>query len=500
MDEQDSTPTKKKCIACREIIAVDASICPKCRSSQRILWQTKLITVFKWIGGFTALISLIIGVIQVSEILIQWKRTDKTVEEMVSSSKLLLEMNDYPAAWKIIQKATSIDPGSPDAFYQQINIAMNWIRNIWLQENMKEYVPKIEPLILTLSQGVGIKDPKRSASIFAHIGWANILRLKSGRGKYEIDSYLERALNLNPNDVYALMFKGYWLLMKDTVNDNNDPVSEAIELFNKALKTNKNDQFVRDWSIIALTESNIRNTDLEAFILVNNWRKEGLNPGAYLFKKYIVNKLLNFDLNLSERSFIKRIMQKLPVDDIRDTYLWIVNENLSQLQNLTRKTKLNLGILYEANGDLIPAFKYYASASYSDYPTGCRDCPRFKLERITKELLDTNKDNFLKLFPKKCEGTLTLSIDTDERKILSSNGITIYYDSVFAVYDLRDGPAKNTGFMIGDIILLVDNILLDQSNYNKILQDVFLGNKLYSTIFVIRQDNFLCYRVEKQSI
>jgi tetratricopeptide (TPR) repeat protein len=500
MVEQDSTQTQKRCIACREKIASDASICPKCRSSQKLQWWTNLLSVFKWIGGFTALISLIIGVKQVGSIITQWKEKDKTIEEIVVSSEMLVEMKDYPTAWKIIQKAASIDAGSNRAFNQQVDIAMEWLRNIWLQKHQKEFTKSIEPLILTLSQSVGTEDTNRAASILAHLGWANILRLKDGKAVYEVNSYLERALKLNPNDVYALMFKGYWLLVEDSSGVEDNLLSEAIKLFNKALKTNGNDQFVREWSIIALTESNLEGTDIEAFKLVNNWRKEGLSPEGQLYGEYIESKLLNFDPHLSEKSFVKRIMRDFSVNDIRDTYLWIVRQNLSQPENLTRKTKLNLGILSEASGDLISAFKYYASASYSNYPVGCRDCPRFKLERITKELLNTNEDDFLKLFPEKCEGSLFLSADSNERKILSSNGISIYHDSIFAIRDLRDGTAKKAGFMIGDIILLVDNIFLDQSNYNNIFLDVFNGKKPFSIIVIVREDNFICYKVEKEAI
>ena len=145
MVEQDSTQTQKKCIACREKIASDASICPKCRSSQKLQWWTNLLSIFKWIGGFTALISLIIGVQQVGSIITQWKEKDKTIKDIVVSSEMLVEMKDYPTSWKIIQKAASIDAGSNRAFNQQVDIAMEWLRNIWLQKNQKEYTKSIEP-------------------------------------------------------------------------------------------------------------------------------------------------------------------------------------------------------------------------------------------------------------------------------------------------------------------------------------------------------------------
>ncbi len=118
MNEKDSTQIQKRCIACREKIAAGASICPKCRSTQKIQWWSNLLAAFKWIGGFTALISLIIGVKQVGSILTQWKETDKTIKDIVTSSEMLVEMKDYQTAWKINQKATSIDAGSNIVFNQ----------------------------------------------------------------------------------------------------------------------------------------------------------------------------------------------------------------------------------------------------------------------------------------------------------------------------------------------------------------------------------------------
>ena len=59
---------QKHCAACQEIIMEGALVCPKCRSPQQPQRWGTFFSVLKWIGGFTAIISVIIGVKQISGI------------------------------------------------------------------------------------------------------------------------------------------------------------------------------------------------------------------------------------------------------------------------------------------------------------------------------------------------------------------------------------------------------------------------------------------------
>ena len=139
MAEQDSSSIRIPCIACRENILPDALICPKCRSRQNPQRLATLLSFVKWIGGVTAVISLIIGVKQISGIVKDWKERDDAVRQIIVASNLLVETRDYQLSWKIAKKAITIAPGSQKAFNQQVDIAMAWLRDIWRHKNKKTF-------------------------------------------------------------------------------------------------------------------------------------------------------------------------------------------------------------------------------------------------------------------------------------------------------------------------------------------------------------------------
>ncbi|MCP4672307.1 MAG: hypothetical protein GY857_13495, partial [Desulfobacula sp.] len=139
MGKENLSPIQKRCIACKENIMPDALICPRCRSAQAPQRWMAFFSILKWIGGVTAIISLIVGVRQVGGIVKDWKERDEAVHQVVMASSMLLEMKDYKSAWEIVKKATTIAPSSQKAFNQQVDVAIVWLRDIWVQKEKKTY-------------------------------------------------------------------------------------------------------------------------------------------------------------------------------------------------------------------------------------------------------------------------------------------------------------------------------------------------------------------------
>ena len=499
MVEQESSSTRKQCIACREDILPDALICPKCRSPQNPQRLAMLLSFVKWIGGVTAVISLIIGVKQISGIVKDWKERDDAIRQIIVASNLLVETRDYPLAWKIAKRATTISPGSQKAFNQQVDIAMAWLRDIWRHKNKKTYSEIIDPLILTLSQGAGDDNPNRAARVLAHIGWANSLRSRDEKGHYEVEPYLLKALEYNPEDTYANVFRGYWLLNQNNKNkDDQTKLSDAMAHFAKALNTGEDSHFVNKWYMYALSESKVLGADVEAFKIANQWRKQKQVPVEKSDRQGVLGvlhwKFYSLNHRLPEGSFPSRLVKKLSFQNIRDTYLWLLREGRSD-PRVSQKLRpiMNLGIIAEAAGELKIAYDHYvellnkAKGSSSSYQNTVGEC----LCRVLTRCLE--------------EGVTLPGVqspDTFANTIVLNGQGEKWFDLPRSVgmniTKLYDGPAKQGGLMTGDILLKIDNVCLSSDKHtelNQMKQDIISGNKPYADLFILRDKKVICFRV-----
>ena len=451
----------------------------------------------------TAIISLVIGINQLSGIVKEYNERDESIHQLVSASKLLINMKDYQAAWGVIQKAVTISSSSQAAFNQQVDVAMAWLRNIWMQKGKKKYSEIIDPFIFTLSQGAGDKDTKRASRILAHIGWANYLRLLDEEDKYyEIDQYLSKALELNSEDTYANLFKGYWLLNKrNEKKDKNKALSDALTHFSVAVQNDENRHFVNMWQIYALTDSKISGADVEAFKIVNQWRKQNFVPVDQTEIKSVLGTLhwVFYDLNyrLPEGSFPIRLTKELPFDQIRDTYLWLLSEGESDKRvSQDLRPINNLGIIAEASGDLESAYNYYveflnqAKGSSSGWQQSVTIC----LCRVLNKCMKNNVSLSEIKFPISHSNTIFLNVD---KKL----GIDCPRSVGMNIEKIYEGPAKEAGLLVGDIIIMVDNEPVDDiTKLDQMKEDIISNKKSHADLFILRGKELLCYRVEKGKI
>ena len=494
MGEQNSSPIQKQCIACRESIVADALICPKCRSPQKPQRWANTLSILKWIGGLTAIISLVIGVKQVSGIVKEWKERDKAVNQIVVASKMLVEMRDYQAAWEISKKATIVAPSSKKAFDQQVDVGLAWIRDIHRQKGKKTYSEIIDPLILTLSQGAGDANPNRAATVLAHIGWANFWRLRDEKAKYEIETYFSHAIKHNPEDTYANLFKGYWLLnihyKGKRKKDGKSRLSDAMAHFSKAVKTNKNTHFVNEWMISALTGSNVPGADVEAIKIANEWRKQNI-VSFEQYKSTPYWLLEEFEYlyrqQLSKGTFLPRLMSELSVQEIKDTYLWLLNQNERKDWDIPKI--FYLGLMSEAGGDLKSAYDNYVEVfTDEEFLRNYGSYARAALCRLLVKILDN-------------EGTTTeVQIpNTVEKTIVFDDQYRFETDRNLFITKLSGGASNDDGLMIGDNLLMIDKEpIVSFPKIDQIRQDVLSGKRAYADLLILRESKLIYYRVLKE--
>ena len=273
--ELEDTGFSNHCIACLEPIRPGARICPHCGSNQAGNRWKILGNTLKWIGGITAIISLIAASVQINELFIGWREKRVVVEELVRAAQLQLETSDYSNAWEFLDQALAVEPTSRIARQEQINLAMVWVKDISILN--EHFIDTIDKLMPVLYRGAASEDQHNAAMISAHLGWAYMKRSqlanihlsskeRKARKVMDIGRHFKRSLSLDPENLYGNVMYGYWLLRYDNpVKYSTERVEQAAKHFQKALDLGKSQEYVRHLQMSAYLGSENIDAKIKAY-------------------------------------------------------------------------------------------------------------------------------------------------------------------------------------------------------------------------------------------
>ena len=94
----DST-LKKSCVACYESIHSKAVKCRYCGTEQNPKPWNAVARVLKWMGGITAVISLVLGTVQINGLFSDWQERKVAVSQLIEAAALQTDASDYKGAW-----------------------------------------------------------------------------------------------------------------------------------------------------------------------------------------------------------------------------------------------------------------------------------------------------------------------------------------------------------------------------------------------------------------
>jgi ribosomal protein L40E len=244
----------KFCIACYESIHTQANKCRYCGSDQLPRPWSSTAQVLKWIGGITAVISLVIGTTRVNDLYTGWQESNVAVAQLINASRLQIKYKDYQGAWMLIDDALSFNPSSLSARQHQISIATAWLRNIRTHgdQTFSDIVNKLLP---TLYLGSVNTDPDKAATALSHIGWANYLRSRDGITGLEIGEYYDRALKLDPDNSYAHIMRAHWLLWRGNNQNQDIDLAKVKSHFLAALQATDDRGYINRMKFSALSSA-----------------------------------------------------------------------------------------------------------------------------------------------------------------------------------------------------------------------------------------------------
>jgi hypothetical protein len=207
----------------------------------------------KWVGGVTAVLSLIFGLRQITQIVSDVRERQRQVAELSKIGKLQQGAADYESAWGSFEQAlkTAESGGQLAKLTGQLSaerrelrkaqedLAMEWAENARPSrgQTFSDVVDKVVPV---LNRGITSASGARKADLLAHFGWANFLRSRDGRQDLNPEQQYREALEIDPTNPYAHAHWGHWNLWR-----SEKKMEEARGHFSAAIAAGRARGYVR---------------------------------------------------------------------------------------------------------------------------------------------------------------------------------------------------------------------------------------------------------------
>jgi hypothetical protein len=277
----------------------------------------------------------------------------RQVTALLKQSELQSGSGNYASAWKLLEDAGGVDPGSAEVIDAQERLAMQWLQNArgsQLTGSLKDIAEKVSPV---LSRGAVAGKGERTADLMAHMGWADFLRLREGMAGLDPTKHYMRAIEIDPANVFAHTMWGFEILR------TRGPAGEANRHFAAALGSKREREYVRHMQIAALLWGQKPELESEAIRVVNEMRLggESMSPGTpessdtwRLWNIYYFRLISGHD----KPQFLSALS---PADHLA-TFRWLYSED--QLPKDKHSSYLCiLAQLQELNGDRAGALASY---------------------------------------------------------------------------------------------------------------------------------------------
>jgi hypothetical protein len=241
--------------------------------------RTRLEMVLKWVGGMTAILSLIFGLHQMTQLVSAVREQRRQITELYSVGKLQHGAADYEGAWTSFERALkTTDAGGKLAQLTgqlstetialreaQEALAMEWLENVSASQG-QTFSDIVDKLVPVLSRGLASSSGARKADLLAHVGWANFLRGRDGHRQLNPEQQYREALAIDAANPYAHAHWGHWKLWMQGAPEDARPHFAA------ALASGRARDYVRRIQLSAL--QNLGDKGNQEFLtVVNDMRK-----------------------------------------------------------------------------------------------------------------------------------------------------------------------------------------------------------------------------------
>jgi tetratricopeptide (TPR) repeat protein len=249
------------------------------------------------------------------------RRSAERIASVVEQARLQAASGNYASAWSTLEQAGERLPPAPALAGAQEQLAMAWLENARGSEaglTLRQIADTVSPV---LARGAAASSGQRAADLTAHLGWADFLRSRDGVGGIQPAAQYERALDLDPGNVFAHAMWGF-----EITRTGGSP-SDGREHFRRALAAGRDRDFVRHLQISALLWSRDPEREHEAVRVANEIRTNGEimpigaadRPDAWRLWNVYYDRLIN---GLDRAAFLAALS---PTDHLA-TFTWLYPE------------------------------------------------------------------------------------------------------------------------------------------------------------------------------
>lgn len=278
----------------------------------------------KWIGVVTAVISLLLGIRQLTTWMSDVYSRQREADTLVEVARQQASRQDFPAAWASLDRAAQVRAGEAvdDA---RVDIAFAWLQDARPGPGQR-FAVITDAVTPALDRALVSAQGERRAELLAHLGWVTFLRLRDGHDGDPAARYQE-ALAIDADNVFANAMLGHWLLWRSA-----DQMETARKHFDAALAmAGDRRTFVRQLQLAALRNRNEAG-DAELLRVANEMRtrNERLDAGAADYMYWIFT--MRYRPNAPRTSRVSTV----PDAELAATYDWVVDASPSAQRSAVR--------------------------------------------------------------------------------------------------------------------------------------------------------------------
>ena len=334
--------------------------------------------LLKWVGGITAILSLIFAVHQAVQLVSDVREQRRHITELYKIGKAQQDAADYEGAWASFDEALKIaESGGRLAKLTgqlssetimlreaQEDLAMQWVKNMAWAEGQNS--PRIvDQLVAVLNRGASNATGVRKADLLAHVGWANFMRWRAGNRQLNLEQQYRQALEVDPANPYAHAYWGHWIAW-----GRETSLEEAKRHFSAALVSGRDREYVRKIQLAAFQNLGM---DGEGDFLgvINEMRRNNEKIDPHIRNRMFA--IYSYSCRYGDERF-QRLLDAVPATEQLATFRALYyDENFDQERRWTRDGCL--AALTEAAGDREESLRLWVALRlhYSFPGTGQRD-------------------------------------------------------------------------------------------------------------------------------
>ncbi|MBT9330559.1 tetratricopeptide repeat protein [Paracidobacterium acidisoli] len=312
---------KKPCIACRELIPADATVCSHCHQSQVREKPDRLKRIMTWVGAASAVIALGASILGGVRWLNDRHNRRQEFKTQFAIAESQLQRGEYEESIHSAQEILKADPQNNRALDDQLNAAMLWVENFQVlgddtHQTSALAAAKLDEILPILDAGLARNHADRSADVLAHIGWAHWLNWHIAQREYGsvAQQNLQSALAIDESNVYANA------MLANVMLQTGGSFHEAIEHFSTAVNTGKARPLVRRMQLGGLIYNETPGARAELFRAADDMRKHGEpidHDQAHRILTFACNPAMNQQTELEET------LSAVSAEDAWATWQWL---------------------------------------------------------------------------------------------------------------------------------------------------------------------------------